>query len=309
MNSIASRPFGILVHSDFADKTPSLTWIVSHDNPGRFYSKLLKMVWNDVQRDDLVDLAAQMSFYFVLSLFPFLLVVAAVIGWLPSTTLWHDFAQWITDYLPGDARKLVFSAVLELTKGYGSFFSIGLAGTVWAASTGVVSLMDSLNITYDTKETRGYWRRRAIAIVTTCLAAFFFVASFVTMALGHWAVTSFSTDVRRIQISRVSIEIARWLVTLLLMCLALDLMNEFLPNRDRPWRSITPGRLFVAIMFVLASFGFNIYLRYFANYPRVYGALAAFIVLMMWIYIASLILLIGAEIDNSLEHLKRGESA
>ena len=115
--------------------------------------------------------------------------------------------------------------------------------------------------------------------------------------------------VRWVHLSRIPIEIARWLVTLLLMCLALDLMNQFLPNRDRPWRWITPGRLFVAIMFVLASFGFNVYLRYFANYPRVYGALAGFIVLMMWIYIASLILLVGAEIDNNLERLERGASA
>ena len=293
------------MHSDSANKTPSLAAVVTRDNPRHFYSKLLKMVWSEIQKDNLLDLAAQMSFYFVLSLFPFLLVVAAVIGWLPSTTLWHNFAQWLTDYLPGDARKMVFSAILQLTQGYRKFFSFGLAGTIWAASTGVVSLMDSLNIAYDTKETRGYWRRHAIAVVTTCLAAFFFVASFATLSFGHWAVTAFAANVHWVHIPGVPIEIVRWLVTLLLMCLALDLMNQFLPNLNRSWRWITPGRLFAAVMFVLASFGFNLYLRYFANYPHVYGALAGFIILMMWVYISSFILLIGAEIDNCLECMKQ----
>lgn len=298
------------MHPDSAEKKPSSARRVSWADARRFGRELLKMVWDEAQRDDVVDLAAQMSFYFVLSLFPFLLVVAAVIGWLPSTNLWRNFAQWVTDYFPGGARKMVFSTVLELTKGYGKFFSVGLACTLWAAATGVVSLMDALNIAYEVRETRGYWRRRAIALVTTCLAAFFFVVSFATLSLGHWAVAAFSADVNSIHISGIFTETVRWLATFALLLLALDLMNEVLPNYRRPWRWITPGRLFVALTFVLASFGFNIYILYFANYPRVYGTLAGFIILMMWIYIASIILLVGAEIDNSLERLKQqGASA
>ncbi len=299
------RPFGVTVPPDPGNKSPSLTWVAPEYNSRRFLSDLLKMVWTDLQNDNCLDLAAQMSFYFVLSLFPFLLVIAAVIGWLPSTTLWHNFAQWVTNYFPSGARKIVFTAILDLTNGYGSFFSFGLLVTMWAASTGVVSLMDALNIAYEVKETRGFWRRRALALTATALAAIFFLASFGALAFGHWAVVAFSADVNLIHITHIPFEIARWLVTLLLMCLALDLMNHFLPNRDRPWRWVTPGRLFVALTFVIASIGFNLYVRYFANYPRLYGALAGFIILMMWIYIASLILLVGAEIDNALEHIKR----
>lgn len=287
-----------------SNKAHSLSWYSSRENSRQFYPNLLKIIWADVQTDDCLDLAAQMSFYVVLSLFPFLLVIAAVIGWLPSTNLWHNFAQWITNYLPGDSRKLVFSTILDLSHGYSGFFSLGLVGTVWAASAGVSSLIDSLNVTYKAKETRSFWRRRAIAFSGTSLAAIFFIASFCALTFGHWAATSLSLDLKGIHSLRVPFEIARWLATLLLICLALDLMNHFLPNITRPWRWVTPGRLFVSLTWVGASIAFNFYVRYFANYPRLYGALAGFIVLMMWIYIASLILLIGVEMDNAMELLK-----
>lgn len=290
-------------------KAHSLGWYSSPENLRRFYPNLLKVLWTNVLNDDCLDLAAQMSFYVVLSLFPFLLVIAAVIGWLPSTSLWHDFAQWITNYLPGDSRKLVFSTILDLTHGYSGFFSLGLLGTIWAASAGVSSLIDSLNVTYGVKETRSFWRRRAVALGFTGLAAVFFIASFGALTLGHWAATSLSLDIKGIHSLRVPFEVARWLATLLLICLALDLMNHFLPNVTRPWRWLTPGRLFVSLTLVGASITFNFYLRYFANYPRLYGALAGFIVLMIWIYIASLILLIGVEMDNAVADLKGGRAS
>jgi membrane protein len=284
-------------------KTHSLTWKAVSDQSRHAYWSLLRTIWADFESHNCLDLAAEMSFYFVLSLFPFLLLVAAIIGWLPSTNLWHNFAQWITNYLPSESRNLVFATVLDLTRGYSRFLSFGLAGTLWAASSGFTTLMDALNITYEVKETRSFWRRRAITLWATVLSALFFIASFGVLAFGHWAACML-LDAHWVHTLRVPFEIARWLATLLLMCLALDLMNHFLPNVKRPWRWLTPGRLFVAVMFVVASIGFNLYVRYFANYPRLYGALAGFIILMVWVYVASLILLVGAETDQAMERSK-----
>lgn len=271
----------------------------------RFYFLLLQKIWAGMQTHNSIDLAAQMSFYFVLSLFPFLLVIAAIIGWLPSTSMWQNFAQWIVTYLPHDSRKLLFAEILDLTRGYSTALSFGLLGTLWAASSGFTTLIESLNIAYGVKETRGFWHRRAIAIVATSLAAIFFIASFGVLALGHSIAAKLSLDIGQASLSvKIPFEFARWLANLLLMCLALDLMNCFLPDFLRPrWRWITPGRLFVALTFVVASVRFNLYVRYFADYPRAYGALAGFMILMLWVYVGSLILLIGAEIDDSLGHL------
>ena len=97
---------------------------------------------------------------------------------------------------------------------------------------------------------------------------------------------------------------AWWVVTLLLLCLGIDLLNYFLPNVEHPWRWISPGTVFAATSFTAVSLGLNLYVRYSPMLPRVYGTLAGFIILMMWIYVATLILLIGAEADSAMEELK-----
>jgi membrane protein len=261
---------------------------------------LTKKVWARVLADDCLDLAAQMSFYFVLSLFPFLLVIAAILGWLPSSNLWHNFVQWVTQYLPRETRSLVFATVFDLTRGYTKFFSLGLLALLWTASSGFVSLMESLSAAYGVKETRSFWEKRALAVCATVVGAMFAVASFGLLAFGHRIEEEVSFHLGFVS---VPWEIARWIATLLLMLLGLELINYFLPNRRRRWRWVTTGSAFVALTYVGSSAGFNLYLRHFNSYPRFYGTLAGFIILMTWVYIANVILLIGAEMDHAIEEI------
>jgi membrane protein len=260
-----------------------------------------KRIWNHIQEDDCVDLAAQMSFYFVLALFPFCLVLAVVIGWLPSTTLWRSFATWMVTYLPADSRALVFSIAVGLSKGSPGFLSLGLVGSVWSTSSGFVSLLESLSIAYGVRDTRSFWRKHVIAVLATIIAAIFALACFGLAAFGHWELESKLTELTAWDPPPVVWAIGRWTAVLIIMCLAIDLINFVMPCIKRPWRWITPGTAFVALTTMLSSFGLNLYVEHFSSYPRIYGTLAGFIVLMLWLYIASLILLIGAETDRELE--------
>jgi membrane protein len=295
------------VHADSSDKTDPRPGCLSCQNSGRL--DLLKTVWHYVETDECTDLAAEMSYYFVMSLFPFLLVVAAVVGWLPSTNLWHSFAEWITAYLPHGSRQMVFQSVLTLTHGSAGFLSLGLLGTVWAASSGFVALMDSLNVAYKATETRGFWKRRVIAFLAIAVGSIFLILCFGLVCLGQWTNAIVSSDLKWIHTFQVPFEIAGWVTTFLVLCLGLDLVNHFLPNTRAPWRWFTAGRIFVASMFIGASAAFNFYLRYFADYSRIYGALAGTIVLLVWIYFASLILLVGAEVDRAVQGSKAEETS
>ena len=270
----------------------------------QFYWALLRKVWSDLWRDNCVDLAAEMSFYFVLSVFPFLLVLASIVGWLPSTNVWHDFAQWMSHYLPRYARSTFFHAVLGLTHGYSSFLSAGLVAMIWSASSGFASLIQALNTAYGVKETRGFWKQRVLALVATALAAIFLFGSFGLLTAGHLGVVLASRKITWAHGLQVWFEIGRWLTTLALMLIGLALANHFLPDRKRSWRWFTPGTLFATGMFVGTSIGFDAYVKDFANYSRVYGALAGAIILLLWVYVFSLILLVGAELDNSLDKMK-----
>jgi membrane protein len=264
---------------------------------------LFKRVQARILADDCPNLAAQMSFYFVLSLVPFFLVLAALVGWLPTTNLWQDLVEWITTHLPQGSRRLIFTVILDLTHGYTKFLSIGLLAAIWSASTGFVSLMEALSIAHGVKETRSFWKKRIIAIAATLATVVFFLLSFVLTTLGRQIAALLADQYSAFTISKLPWEIARWIANLMLILIAIDLANYFLPNIKRPWHWVTVGTSFVTLAFFLASFGFDFYIQRASNIPKIYGTLAGFIIFMIWIYIANLILLIGAEMDTAMEEL------
>jgi membrane protein len=284
----------------------SFTWIKAKSGQSiPVLSNLIKKIFACVVADDCSNMAAQMSFYFVLAVFPFFIVLAALVGWLPSTTLWQSFAQWITGYLPAESRRAIFGIILGLSHDYTGFLSFGLLATLWTASSGFLSLMESLSVVYGQRETRSYWRRRGIATCATIVAGAFLMGAFGLLALGHKTAVSFSTWDGAAGRFRAAWITSRWLTSFALLYIAIRLANHLLPNIRRRWRWLTPGTLFAAIALFGASHGFNIYLRYVSNVPKVYGALAGFILLMIWIYVVNLLLLVGAETDRVTERQEK----
>ena len=270
-------------------------------SPRLLLNRVLARLWED----GCADLAAQMSFYFVLSLVPFFLVLAALVGWLLSTTFWQALVQWVTAYFPQGSRKMLFSIFFDLTYGYSKFMSIGLLSLIWSASSGFVTLMEALSIAHGAKETRSFWRKRIVAIAATVGAAVFFLLSFALTSVGHDVATALSYQHRypRVTDAKIFWDVGRWTANFLLIMLAINLVNYFLPSGKRSWNWLSPGTSFVALTFVLASFGFDYYIQHSSIIPRVYGALAGVIIFMIWIYMSSLILLIGAETDTAIKEL------
>ncbi len=270
----------------------------------RTHFAVIPKIWERILADNCFDLAAQISFYFSLALFPFFLVLAVLVGWLPSTSIWKPFATWTVTYLPAESRSLVFSIIVSLSNGSTGILSFGLLSAIWSASLGFVSLMESLSVTYGSRDSRSYWHKHAIAIGLTLLAAIFAVAFFGLIAFGHWSLGKVAWSENVWHVPRIVWEILRWIFTLFLICFGIDLMNFLLPACKRTWRWLSPGTVFAVIALVASSLGLNLYVQLFPSFPRIYGTLGGFIVLMLWIYNASLILLIGAEADHEIEKLR-----
>jgi membrane protein len=265
---------------------------------------LIVRVWDRLNSDDCADLAAQVSFYFVLSLFPFFLVLASFLGWIPTTSRWDAFANWITAYFPWQARNLVLATMIQLSHGYAGFFSFGLLATIWSASSGFMSLMEALSIAYGSRDHRSYLKKRVVAILATLVAALFLLVCFGLWNLGHLMAVTVSHDLQFFVFFQMQWRFARWIATLLLMSVGINLINHFLPDVKHPWKWFTPGTVLVALSFVGTTILFETYLAHGSNVPTLYGALAGFIVLMLWIYLANLVLLIGAETDTVWRELK-----
>jgi membrane protein len=265
----------------------------------------MRRIWSEWDLALAMNMSAQVSFYFALSCFPFLLVIASLLGWIHRTSNWYAFWYWLTNYLPTSAQDTVLLIMLNLSKGFGGYLSFGVLLTIWSASTGFLSLMDALSHVYGDVETRSYARRRVIATCATFVAALFLVSCFGIWSAGHLA-ASF--------IFRYSVyfnsqwKLIRWIVTLAMILLSVDLMNYFLPAKRPPWRWVMPGSALTVFCFLVASALLKLYVRHNPDISRIYGTLTGFIVVMLWIYLANLSLLLGAQADAALTELKAGRS-
>jgi membrane protein len=252
-----------------------------------------------------LDLAAQVSFYLVLSLFPFFIILAALVGALPGSQVWHSFVLWVATYIPSDSQRAIFTTVFDVSRSHTTFLSFGLILTLWTASSGIVSLMEALTWAYGADDTRSFWRKRFIAVSATIVGALFFLAIFGVLTAGRLTASAIIAHLggsNNYEI-RAPFEIIRWIVSVLLVGLAINLISYFLPDVEREWCWYTPGTLLIAVTFVGASAIFRFYVGHFANFPKVYGALSTFIVLMTWIYLTVAILLVGAKADHLLDNI------
>ena len=270
---------------------------------GRRSADLVRQIWFKCTADSCVDLAAQVSFFFVLSAFPFLLMVCGLIGWISASSQWTQFAGWLASYLPTRVQPSALTTMLALSRGYGTFLSFGLVLTLWSASTGFLSLMDALSVAHGAKHRRSYWKRRAIAIGATLTAVVFIVACFAIWNLGR-VVAAFVSHEYGPALFPAEWQIARWIATLILVLVAVDLINCFLPEGRHPWKWLSAGTLFTVLVFVIGGMVLNFYFMHDHDVARIYGALGAFIFFALWIYLISLSLLVGAEADRAWQDLK-----
>jgi membrane protein len=283
-------------HDPSFNPRPTL-WATTH--------ALVQKIWREWHLGVAMDMAAKVSFYFALSCFPFLLVIASLLGWIHKTSNWYSFWYWLTNYLPASAQDTVLSVMRELSKGFGGFLSFGLLLTIWSASTGFLSLMEALTDVYGGKEARSYFKRRVIAICATILSAIFLLLCFAVWSAGHLlAAFIFRYHLYIGPESRV----LGWIVTLAVVWLGVDLINYFLPAKRKSWRWVSPGTALTVLYFVVASALLNVYARHNADMSRIYGALTGFIVMMLWIYLANLSVLLGAQTDAAVNELKAGRT-
>lgn len=262
---------------------------------------VLREIWAKILKDDVIDLAAEMAYFFALALFPFFAVLAALAGFLPYSNLWTNVTHEIIQHFPVDARDLALQTLLNLAHRNRTFLSIGLIAMVWTSSSGLVALMENLSRVYSVPETRGFWKKRLVAIGILIVSSAFFFGSFGLLTLGHRTGMYLSQKFYFGPTIRTIWEIFRWCFLLTLLQTGVAILDNVLPNKRRPWRWLRPGTLFATLALVAGTSAVNFYVRHFGHYSQTYGAIGAFFVLMVWIFVSCFTLLVGAEINAVLE--------
>lgn len=272
------------------------------------WREIAKRVVAEINDDNCLGLAAQLSFYFLLGLFPALLFFVALLGYLPVENVLDELLLFLATVAPTEMVDLVRTQLDAVAGGsHASLVTLGIVGAIWSSSAAMVAIIDALNRAYDVSEWRPWWKRRLVAILLTIALALFLLMAFVMVLLGPEAMTALADRLGLGLAVQVVWHILRWPVLVCCVVLGVDLVYHFAPNRHARWSWITPGAALATALWILSSFGFKLYVMNFGNYTATYGAIGGAIVTMMWFYVSSLALLVGAEVNAVIEHAQRLE--
>jgi membrane protein len=264
--------------------------------------ELAALVWHRIDKDDVFGHAAQLSYYFVLALFPLLIFLSTLLGYFFASQpgLYFRLIDYLGQVMPQPAFDLMRATFDEITRtAGGGKLTFGLALALWTASSGMEAIIESLNVAYAVSELRPRWKRRLVAIgLTVALGALVATALFLILASGAVAraVGRYSPLLERIgEWSKI----AQWGIGLCFLLLALSLIFRFAPNLRRPrWEANLPGAVLALIFWILASAGLRFYLSAFDSFNRAYGSLGAVILLLVWLYVSGAAILIGGELNS-----------
>lgn len=263
--------------------------------------------WQVVRRavlraaEDRVPLvAAGVAFFGFLAIFPTLIAAVLLYGLVADPADLDDHVRRVTEILPPDASALVTRQLTDLVAGDQQGFSVGLAvsvaAAVWSASVGVANLVTAVNMAYQEDERVGFVKRRLLALAFTLGA----VATFVVL-VGLVAVVPVTITLDGVP--GIVVDAVRWFALAVVSAVALAAVYRFSPERRDarlPW--VTVGAVVATLLWLLVSAGFSLYVTWFASYRRTYGALAGVVVLLVWMWLTSMAVLVGAQVNAEAEH-------
>jgi membrane protein len=249
-----------------------------------------------------------LAYYWLFSLFPMLLFLTALLAYIHKPALFDSLFEYLQTVLPRDAYSLLRTTFNTIVKRPRSgLASFGVLLTVWAASAGMESLINALNVAYDIPRGRGWWQDKWLSIWLTLGLAAFVTTALVLLFFGGVIGNQIAAGFGYGALFQTVWALLRWGVIVLFIFLALELTYYLAPNVKQPWRATTPGALFALVSWLLISWGFKHYVARFGNYNATYGALGGVMILMIWLYLTGVAILIGGEINSVLRALKTRE--
>ncbi|MGH7278010.1 MAG: YihY/virulence factor BrkB family protein, partial [Candidatus Rokuibacteriota bacterium] len=269
---------------------------------GLTVKELASRVWTEIWKDEVIDRAAALSYYFLFSLFPALLFLTALIGFLPAPDLMGQLMGYVRQVLPGDSASMVERTLGEIAGGErGGLLSFGVLAALWAGSNGMASVMSALNVAYDVEDPRPWWKRRLLAVVLTVGFALFIIGALVAMVFGPKLGAAVAAWFGLGDVFTFVWSIATIPIAILLVLAGFALVYYLAPASEQRWHWVTPGSAVALVLWLAMSIGLRIYVTDFGDYNATYGSIGGVILLMLWLYLTGVVLLVGAEINAVIE--------
>jgi membrane protein len=277
----------------------------------RSWGGALRRVGSEFQEDNVTDLAAALTYYGILAIFPAIIALVSVLG-LIGRSATQPLIDNLSKLAPGTAQKIFTNAIngLQHSRGAaGILFIVGILGAIWSASGYVAAFMRASNAIYDIPEGRPIWMtipvRLAVTIVMLFLLAVSSFAVVITGGLAKQVGNLLGIGGTAVQVW----DIAKWPVLLLVVSFMFSILYWAAPNVKHPgFRWLSPGGAFAVAVWVIASGLFALYVSGFSSYNKTYGTLAGIIIFLVWLWISNIAVLLGAELNAELERGRRIEA-
>ena len=267
--------------------------------------EFIKEIIKKLEVDDISGLAAQLAYFFLLSMFPLFIFLFTLVAYLPYSQ--EEILRTLQTFAPAESMDLIEENLNEVMQGNVKLLSFGVLGTIWSASHGLNAIIKAFNRAYNVTETRSYFIARGMSIMLTFAMIFvFLVALFLPVfgkQIGMFLFSEFGISEQFIKVWNTF----RWVISSIVLFIVFIMLYWIAPNKKLTCVSVLPGAVFATIGWVAVSFLFSFYVDKISNYTTTYGSLGGIIVLMIWFYLSGLIIIMGGEINAAVGEKKKPE--
>jgi membrane protein len=265
-------------------------------------TELARRTFREVVDDDCTGIAAQLAYYLALALFPALLFIVALGSYLPFQVV-GDIINALRPIAPPEVLKIIRGQLDSIVGGQQTgLLTVGVIAALWSSSAALISIVSALNKAYDVPETRPWWKVRLVAIGLTLALAVFVLLAFSLIVAGPTAGRWIASFVGLSDAFDTVWRLARWPLAFGLASLGIAIVYYYAPDADQDWVWITPGAIAATLLWIVFSMVFRVYVTRVNDYTATYGALAGAALLLLWLYVSSLAVLIGGELNSEIEH-------
>jgi membrane protein len=279
---------------------------------GMTFSGIKDAVWRtteDIFQKHTFQMAAALAYYFVLAIFPALILLSAVIAYVPVQNLFNQVLALLGSFVPPDSMQAVQTVLANVvTPNRGTLLSFGILGILWTASGGFASAIEALNIAYEVEEGRPFWVTRPLAVGLTFMVGLLLLIALAVMIMGPHFGQRLADHLRLSWLFVTAWPYIHWAISFGFTVLAVEVVYFVAPNVKQRFWSTLPGAVLSVISWVGLSYALGVYFRSFAHFNKTYGTIGAFIALMVWLYWNGFVMLVGAQLNCQLaKESKKGK--
>ena len=266
--------------------------------------------WKGLMEGAITTRASSLAFNFFLAFFPSIIVFLTLIPYIPVTGLQETLMELLNVVLPPSTNEITFQALDDIINNTrAGLLSIGFLLALYFSTNGINSLIEAFNASYHIRENRPIIQQRILSLGLTLLLSFMLIIAMGLIIFGKFAV-SYLTEYKLItQYAGELILYGKWFTILLVLWLGISVLFHLGPSIKSKWKLFTPGSILATLGIIITSIGFNYYINHFSQYNKIYGSIGTLMIILIWMYFNSIILLTGFELNASIANAKgKGEN-